>query len=180
MKKEALLKKRIEEAETVREEVFGIEDGIVSTLGALTGIAAGSQSQFIVVLSGLVIVAVEAVSMAAGSYLSSKSAMEILANKKTNDRNVTRVSERSGLLMGAAYILGGAIPLFPYLVLSISEALPLAIGLSVSALFVVGALTARATHRVWWRSGLEMVLVSLGAAVIGYLVGDFVRGRFGV
>ncbi|HYE59930.1 MAG TPA: VIT1/CCC1 transporter family protein [Candidatus Kapabacteria bacterium] len=58
---------------TIRELVFGMEDGMVSTLGAITGIAAGSNNHFIVVLAGLVIISVESISMAVGSYLSSKS-----------------------------------------------------------------------------------------------------------
>lgn len=62
----------------LREAVFGIQDGLISTLGALTGIAAGTQSRDVVVISGFVIVAVESLSMAAGSYTSSKSQREYL------------------------------------------------------------------------------------------------------
>ena len=47
----------------IREIVFGVEDGMVSTLGALTGIAVGSRNHFFVILSGIVIVIVEAISM---------------------------------------------------------------------------------------------------------------------
>ena len=61
----------------VREFVFGIEDGMVSTLGAVTGIAAATQDHFTVVLAGVVVVAVESISMAAGSYLSSKTERSI-------------------------------------------------------------------------------------------------------
>ncbi len=61
-----------------REMIFGLDDGVVSTLGAITGIAIGTGSAYIVILSGLVIIAVETLSMAAGTYLSSKSEREIL------------------------------------------------------------------------------------------------------
>lgn len=57
----------------VRDIIFGTQDGLVSTLGVLTGIAQGTQNRDIVILSGFVIVIVESLSMAAGSYLSSKS-----------------------------------------------------------------------------------------------------------
>lgn len=57
----------------IREAVFGVEDGMVSTLGAVTGIAAATQDLFTIFLSGFVLVAVESISMAVGSYLSSKS-----------------------------------------------------------------------------------------------------------
>lgn len=58
---------------TVREAVFGVEDGMVSTLGAVTGIATATRDPFTILLSGLILVAVESISMAVGSYLSSKS-----------------------------------------------------------------------------------------------------------
>ena len=61
----------------IREVVFGMEDGMVSTLGAITGIAIGSQDQFIVILSGTVIIAVESISMSIGSYISNRSEYEV-------------------------------------------------------------------------------------------------------
>ncbi|MFC1687852.1 VIT1/CCC1 transporter family protein [Patescibacteria group bacterium] len=57
----------------LREIVFGMEDGMVSTLGAITGIAVGSQDHYTVLLAGIVIISVESISMGIGSYLASKS-----------------------------------------------------------------------------------------------------------
>lgn len=45
-------------AQWLRSVVFGVEDGIVSTLGALIGIAIGSEDQYTVVLAGVVIIVV--------------------------------------------------------------------------------------------------------------------------
>jgi len=64
-------------ATTIRQVVFGMEDGMVSTMGAITGIAVGSGDHFVVVLAGVVIIAVESISMGIGSYLSSKSEREV-------------------------------------------------------------------------------------------------------
>ena len=50
---------------------------MVSTLGAITGIAIGSQDHFTVLLSGIVIIAVESISMGIGSYLSNRSEHEV-------------------------------------------------------------------------------------------------------
>ncbi|MBT4850148.1 hypothetical protein HON36_04845, partial [Candidatus Parcubacteria bacterium] len=63
---------------TIREVVFGMEDGMVSTLGAVTGIAVGSQDQAAVLLAGSVIIAVESISMGMGSYISSLSERDIV------------------------------------------------------------------------------------------------------
>lgn len=65
----------------IREIIFGAEDGMVSTLGAITGIAVGTASSKIVLLSGLVIIAVESISMGIGSYLSNKSVMDLSKRK---------------------------------------------------------------------------------------------------
>lgn len=73
-------------ASSIREIVFGIEDGMVSTLGAVTGIAVGSQDHFTVVLAGMVIIAVESISMGIGSYISNLSESDILKRKLYEER----------------------------------------------------------------------------------------------
>ena len=65
----------------VREVVFGMEDGMVSTLGAVTGIATATNDHFIITLSGLVVVGVESISMGVGSYLSNKSEADVEKRK---------------------------------------------------------------------------------------------------
>ncbi len=72
---------------TMRELVFGMEDGMVSTMGAITGIAMGTLNHFTIVLSGFVIVAVESISMAVGSYLSSKSQQSIEDRKIEEEKD---------------------------------------------------------------------------------------------
>lgn len=74
----------------IRELVFGMEDGMVSTLGAVTGIAAATHDPFVAVLSGLVVVAVESVSMGVGSYLSSKSVVSIDERKLAEEKEELR------------------------------------------------------------------------------------------
>jgi VIT1/CCC1 family predicted Fe2+/Mn2+ transporter len=143
---------------SIREIVFGLEDSLVSTLGALTGIAAGTQSTFIVVLSGLVLIAVEATSMSAGSYLSSKSA---------SDRRPLRAAG----VMGLFYLVGGCIPLLPYFLFPIHSAFLPSIFLTAVVLFLVGIWSAGLKGRSRLRGGVEMVTVSLGAALMGYLIG---------
>ncbi len=63
---------------SIREVVFGIEDGMVSTLGALTGIAASVGDPFVIIVSGCVIIAVESIAMSVGSYLSNTSSRDVI------------------------------------------------------------------------------------------------------
>lgn len=72
--------------DAIRELVFGLEDGLVSTLGAVAGVAAGTQDSKIVILTGAVIIVVESLSMAAGSYLSNKSHREFLQKRVDDER----------------------------------------------------------------------------------------------
>ncbi len=74
----------------LRDAVFGTQDGLISTLGALTGIAEGTRDRTAVVIAGLVIVTVESLSMAAGSYLSSKSHREYLERLLREEREAIR------------------------------------------------------------------------------------------
>ena len=73
-------------SQRIREVVFGVEDGIVSTVGALTGIAIAINDQSIVIISGLVIIAVESISMGVGSYLSGKSVKETEERKAHEEK----------------------------------------------------------------------------------------------
>lgn len=68
-------------ANVLREIVFGLEDGMVSTLGSITGIAIGSNNHSTVILAGAVIISVESISMGIGSYLSNLSEEEMNARK---------------------------------------------------------------------------------------------------
>lgn len=170
-------------AESIREIVFGLEDSLVSTLGALTGIAIGAGSTFVVILSGLVLLASEGMSMAAGSYLSSRSAIEaerVLHKSETKSSGHDTNPVRAGLVMGVSYFTGGFIPLAPYFFLPLSTALVVSIPLTACVLFLVGAWSSRFTKRSATRSGFEMVIISLSAAFIGYLIARGVSWYFGV
>ena len=76
----------IQTAPILREVVFGVEDGMVSTLGAITGIAIGSQDYYMILLSGAVIIAVESISMGIGSYLANQSEQEANSRKLVEEK----------------------------------------------------------------------------------------------
>lgn len=219
----------------IRQLVFGFEDALVSTLGAITGIAGGSHDNFVVVLAGLVIIFVESLSMGVGAYISSKSEREVIeatlekekkliakdpegekreirdylkgrglsaeeieavVKKLSSNRKMLleemmlheygMVSEprnrsvRRGLVMWGSYFVGGFFPVLPYLFLPINTALYISIIITLLILFAFGALKTRFTGRSWWKSGVEMMLLSISAAAVGYAVGRLVAISFGV
>lgn len=211
---------------TIREVVFGMEDGMVSTLGAVTGIAAGTQDHFTVVLSGLVIISVESISMAVGSYLSSKSERSIderkleeeaeelvqypeeekqelidmyvtagwsaplakeMAEEASKDKDLflqemayrelkiipDKLEEplKNAVAMGVSYVVGGSIPLLPYLLLPLRSAVLVSVIVTLFSLFILGVVTTKFSKRSWWKAGLEMFTLASAAALIGFLVG---------
>jgi VIT1/CCC1 family predicted Fe2+/Mn2+ transporter len=160
---------------SMREIIFGLEDGCVSTLGAVTGIAAGSGNSSTVILAGTVLIVVEAISMAAGSFLSSKAVLEVQGGNRAHSETV---SVRAGVVMFFSYLIGGLFPLLPYIFLPVERAPIPSIFFTVLVLFLVGVWKARFVKRGALRSGLEMVFVSMAAAFAGFVVGRFVAGVY--
>ncbi len=173
-------KLRHEIADSLREIVFGLEDSLVSTLGALTGIAVGAGSQYIVILSGLVLIAAEGMSMAAGSYLSDASASQADAAFHKSRRAEAPRPMRAALVMGVFYFIGGIVPLAPYFFLEVHAAIVPSVVLTAGTLFLVGVWAAGYTGRSRLRSGLEMTAISLAAAGVGFVIGRLVARLFGV
>lgn len=168
----------------MREIVFGLEDSFVSTLGAVTGIAAGAQNTEVVILSGLVIVSVEALSMSAGSYLSNKSANEaedaVLTESGEKRAGLKSHLLRSAVVMGVFYTLGGIVPLAPYFFLSIEYAYAPSIILTALCLFALGAWSSSfSKKRSAWTGGWHMAFVSLSAAALGFVIGSAVNAYYG-
>jgi VIT1/CCC1 family predicted Fe2+/Mn2+ transporter len=70
-------KELIEGRARIREFVFGIQDGLISTVGLLAGIQGATESNVVVIITGLTAMFSGAISMAAGSYLSSNAQKDI-------------------------------------------------------------------------------------------------------
>src|SRR6266545_2818832 len=70
-------KQVIESRARIREFVFGIQDGLISTVGLLAGIQGATENNVVVIITGLTAMFSGAISMAAGSYLSSGAQKEI-------------------------------------------------------------------------------------------------------
>lgn len=217
----------------IREAVFGMEDGMVSTFGAVTGIAASTNDPYTVILAGCVIIAVESISMGVGSYLSSKSQKEMDERKLDEEQSelhkypreekqelvalylkegwpkklASEMAEiasknkklflkeaaiqelklfpghfespiKNAFAMLFAYIIGGMIPLLPYLLLPIALAIPISIFATLIGLFLLGVGTTRYSKRSWWKAGLEMLTLAALAGAIGYFVGQLVEKFF--
>ena len=148
----------------LRSVMFGAQDGIVSTAGAIAGVAAGTDDHRTVVLAGVVVLIVESLSMGAGQLLSERAVHQL--DPTHRDSLVV-----GALLMGAAYVAGGLVPLVPVVVVRSSSAVVAGTALAFVALFALGAAKGRALHLPWVRSGVEILVVAGVACAAGIAAG---------
>src|SRR5205807_6362002 len=79
---------------------------------------------------------------------------------------------RSAVVITIATLIGHLIPLFPFIWLSRTPALIVAMVLSGIVLFGVGAYSSVTLVGDWRKKGPQMVAIGLGAAGIGFLIGN--------
>lgn len=84
---------------------------------------------------------------------------------------------RSGLVVGAAYLLGGAAPVVPYALMDSPAAMAVSAAATALALFLAGAAKTLVTARSWWQSGLESMLMGGAAAAVTYGAGALLGPR---
>jgi len=81
---------------------------------------------------------------------------------------------REGWVTGAATAVGAFIPVFPFLAFPGRTAVWTAFSIAMLSHFAVGAARSFFTGRGVIRSGIDMFVVGLGVAGIGYVVGDLI------
>ncbi|MFA6095381.1 MAG: VIT1/CCC1 transporter family protein [Candidatus Paceibacterota bacterium] len=151
----------------IRNFVFGVEDSLVSTVGLISGIAIVDTSRPAILLTGAVLIFVEAFSMSVGSLLSDNSVKEF------EEKAVVplRVSAVSAVIMFFSYFLSGFVIIAPYVFLEKGQALPLSIGLSLISLFALGIVSGRMSAINPAKRGLIMAVVGGLAIFVGMAVG---------
>jgi VIT1/CCC1 family predicted Fe2+/Mn2+ transporter len=219
-------KRKIESRGRIREFVFGIQDGLISTVGLVAGMQAAGSSRFVILMAGSAAVLSGAFSMAAGAYLSSKSEKEIFDHELEKEAKfverepylaqegllealhqeglareasyrivkllhqqksvfVTTFQEKvlglgsadvnnpvkGALVMAASFIVGGILPVAPFVFLPLQVALFAAAALACATLFAVGMFKGGLAGQAPGRSGLEFLLIALIATGMGYAIG---------
>jgi VIT1/CCC1 family predicted Fe2+/Mn2+ transporter len=86
---------------------------------------------------------------------------------------------RSAFVITVATLIGHLIPLLPFVWLARTPALILAIMLSALVLFGVGVYSAVTLVGDWRKSGLKMLVIGLGAAGVGFLIGNLFHAAGG-
>jgi VIT1/CCC1 family predicted Fe2+/Mn2+ transporter len=86
---------------------------------------------------------------------------------------------REGVITGSATAVGALIPVFPFFFWEVGPATIISFTISMLAHWLVGAARSVFTGRSVFRSGLDMFVVGLGVAVVGYLIGEWIGRMLG-
>ncbi|MDQ3872721.1 MAG: VIT1/CCC1 transporter family protein [Thermoproteota archaeon] len=84
---------------------------------------------------------------------------------------------RGALVMFSSFLLGGILPIIPYFavkagLISSIAAIVVAIAISVTSSFIIGALKGRLAKKSWIMGGIEMAGLGTGIALVGYGIGS--------
>jgi VIT1/CCC1 family predicted Fe2+/Mn2+ transporter len=85
---------------------------------------------------------------------------------------------REAWITGTATAVGALLPVFPFFVMRGTPAIVASFIIAMAMHFVVGAARSVFTGRGLVRSGMDMFVVGLGVAIVGYFAGDWVAGFF--
>lgn len=77
---------------------------------------------------------------------------------------------KSSVIVTIATLIGHLIPLFPFFFVAHLQGIILAIIVSAITLFATGVYQAVTLVGSWWKSGLRMLIIGLGAAAAGYVI----------
>lgn len=152
--------------EYVRSSIFGLEDALVSTTGVVIGISAGAQNEKIILLASFVVISVEALSMAAGQFLTEETVHEMEKRRHHLDSPVI-----GAIIMFVSYFLAGLIPVIPTLFLKFPYAIFGSMTTAFIGLFVLGFVKGRIVKVDALRSAVKMLVIGGLAAIAGTFVG---------
>lgn len=157
----------------LREFVYGGIDGAVTTFAVVAGATGAGFSATVVIVLGFANLIADGISMAVGSYLSTKSELEVEAKKgKQREEDVSPVI--NGATTFAAFIIVGLVPLLSYTVDlfidgTIEHQFAISVVLTAVAFIIIGLLKSRVARTSQIRGVLETLI--LGAIAAGFAYG---------
>jgi len=155
----------------VRNFIFGVEDSLVSTVGLLSGVAVAGVGRSDIIITGTVLIFVEAFSMGAGSFLS-----EYLSEEYADARRANLGRAIVGaIIMFFSYFIAGFVPLLPYALMFVADPFSTSIAASLVTLFLLGAWGGHMSGLGSLSRGLRMFFIGGFAILLGVIVGNMFR-----
>lgn len=149
--------------------VLGLNDALVELTGALAGLTLALQDVKLIALSGLITGIAASMSMAASEYLSTRS------------EDTSKQPVRAAIYTGIAYIVTVALLVLPYLLFD-NYILDLIITLVIAVIIIAvfNYYISVAKGESFRARFAEMAGLSLGVAVISFVIGYFIRQWLGI
>lgn len=157
---------KLNKSQSVRTIIFAVEDSLVSTTGLIAGISVGTNNKSVVIVSGIVAIAVEAISMGASEYISDDAIEQ--ATKKNRGRSQAFAD---GVIMLSSYFVAGLIPLLPVIFLTYPSSLYFSVFFALIGLVILGYLKSKVLKTNPIRGTAKVVIVGGLATILGVVVG---------
>lgn len=145
---------------------FGLTSGVITTLGLMVGLHAGTHSRA-VVLGGILTIAVaDALSDAMGIHL---------AEESKNSGPASHVWEATLATFAAKFVIAGTF-VVPVLTRPLDQAIVISIVWGLFLLTVLSFFVARAQSIAPWKVIGEHLTIALCVVAITHVVGDWAQG----
>ncbi|MFH1821680.1 MAG: VIT1/CCC1 transporter family protein [Methanobacteriota archaeon] len=160
--------------------IRGMVDGSLSTLGIVIGASAAILP--IILAAALGGMMANSISNALSAF-SSERVFQFSELRKTErsmvrkslkgsvpEHKKRRATAKASLADGSATIVGGLIPILPYLLVPIATAMFISTGLVIATIFVIGMYIGKLSKENILFSALKMAVFGIAVVIIAYLV----------
>ena len=159
-----------ERLQYVGSMVLGLNDALVELTGSLAGFAFALQNNRLIALSGLIVGISATFSMASSEFLAARSEGRSDALKSCS-------------YTGIAYLITVVLLIAPYLLFGAAQYIPALICMMVMVVLIIAGFTyytSVAQDQPFKNRFLEMALISIGVAVVSFVVGVLAKKFLGV
>lgn len=147
------------------EAINGSLDGLITTFSLVSASLGGNINSKTLLILGITGLIVDAYSMGVARYLTEKS-----STTKKAEKNPLY----SSAVLGLSFIVAGAIPIIPLVLLSSKKKSSLYISMAIAlvSFFVIGSVKASIMEQDPIKNGIETLLMGLSAAGLSYVVSN--------
>lgn len=159
-----------ERLQYVGSMVLGLNDALVELTGSLAGFAFALQNTRLIALSGLIVGISATFSMASSEFLAARSEGRSDALKSCS-------------YTGIAYLLTVVALILPYLLFPVDQFIPALICMLIVVVLIIAGFTyytSVAQDQPFKSRFAEMALISIGVAVVSFIVGILAKQFLGV
>ncbi len=157
-----------ERLQYVGSMVLGLNDALVELTGTLAGLSFALQNTKLIALSGLITGISATLSMMSSEYLSARS---------DGDKHPLKSASYTGIM----YIIAVALMVLPYLLTNdFRIALGSLIAIVITIIFIFTYYVSVAKDLPFKKRFIEMVSISMGVALVAFLIGIVVKQFLGI